>query len=263
MTGIALFARGGCGLPIAALGLLLLTACQTGRHDAAAPAGTEIGTLHTAGPNVTVNSRPVPPGTAVISGDTVATGPRSSALIALRGGGLVQLDQNTDPLFRRLVETVSSFGECVMEIVVGFGQVYVETEGQPICTSFGAWTTVARTRFNLQFVPPRAVLTVVDGQVTLRQPQQLAVGTATQAVLSGDRVVEVRPVTPLEIQQILAWRDNYRLESRPPPSRSAPPDFGPGIIPGFPGGFDFGWPRRSRGPRGDGYPKDSPKDSPG
>src|SRR5215469_7797699 len=60
-------------------------------------AGSALATLLVAGPYVSVNGRQTVNGTPIFSGDTILTGPASSARLEFYVGGSVQLDENTGP----------------------------------------------------------------------------------------------------------------------------------------------------------------------
>ena len=171
-----------------------------------------VGTLRVAGENVTVNGRAVRDNTEIYNGDDVATGPRSSALLDFSDGGMVQLDENTDPRWQR---SLVAPNRCSLLMSFDHGQFYAETPAVQKCglrVEFPSLEPFPRTRFNLQ-APNRSYsqLTVLDGRVDVGGPRRVTVPAAQQAELSGNRVLKTRPLSPEELRNVVAWRANYRF----------------------------------------------------
>jgi hypothetical protein len=101
-----------------------------------------VGVLRTAGQNVLFNGHPAQDRTPVFEGDKVTTGAASSARIDLAGGGFVQLDEQTDPVF--VWQRVRG-GVCLV-VRIFSGRAYAETPGgchvyeTPIVTAFARGT---------------------------------------------------------------------------------------------------------------------------
>jgi hypothetical protein len=105
--------------PIILLAVLAgLAACQV-------PTGQPPrGELLKSGQNVFVNGQFAPNGLRISSGDHVATGPSSSALIKWTDGTTVQLAPNTDP---GLSVTEGEAGGWLLTVDMGFGTVLIDT----------------------------------------------------------------------------------------------------------------------------------------
>ncbi len=90
----------GRSLFLASFVLTLLAACEP--IAVVEPSGDRriTATLLTDGNTVRVNGRKANAGQPIRPGDLVTTGPGSSALIRFSDGTTVQLDENTDPIFR-------------------------------------------------------------------------------------------------------------------------------------------------------------------
>jgi hypothetical protein len=161
-----------------------------------------IAMLLVAGPYVTVNGRPAASGMTISSGDTLVTGPASSARLAFYSGGSLQLDANTDPqIFAALAGYVGYL------IRVGTGQLYSEGEGQTI--DDGVARITGHSAFNLLVRPGQEVLTVVQGAASLAGAQLATVPDGTQVSIAGGRIVASRVVSPAELARITAWRHQY------------------------------------------------------
>lgn len=93
------------------------------------------------GTNVFLNASPVGSGTSVFDGDRVSTGPGSSALIELPNRGVVQLDENTDPILEFVRE-----GACVLVHAFKIGQLFAQ--GREICVR-DAWGMEAAARSSI------------------------------------------------------------------------------------------------------------------
>lgn len=171
-----------------------------------------VGTLRVAGENVTVNGRAVRNRTDLYNGDDVATGPQSSALLEFSDGGMVQLDENTDPRWQR---SVVAPDRCSLMMSVNHGQFYAETPAVQKCgllVDLHALETYPATRFNLEARSSSySRLTVLDGRVDVAGPKRVTVPASQQAELSGNRVLKTRPLSPEELQSAVAWRANYQF----------------------------------------------------
>ena len=78
------------------------------------------------GPNVTVGGRPAYSNMPVYENEEVKTGPGSTATILFRGGGLLQMDENTDPVFTLISQTL-----CVL-VQMFRGHAQLDSEGRCI-----------------------------------------------------------------------------------------------------------------------------------
>jgi hypothetical protein len=185
---------------------------------------TPIAMLLVAGPYVTVNGRPAPSGMTISSGDTVVTGPASSARLAFYSGGSLQLDANTDP---QVFAGVAGYVGYLIRIVSG--QLYSEGEGQTI--DDGVARITGHSAFNLLVRPGQEVLTVVEGAASLAGAQPATVPGGTQVSIAGGRIVASRLVSPAELAQITAWRHQYAFVPAAPAPYPAPQQYYPLPLP--------------------------------
>ena len=207
-----------------ALGRVLLAAVfLAAGHPQANAQGqgrTPIAMLLVAGPYVTVNGRPAASGMTISSGDTVVTGPASSARLAFYSGGSLQLDANTDP---QVFAAVTGYVGYLIRIVSG--QLYSDGEGQTI--DDGVARITGHSAFNLLVRPGREVLTVVTGAASLAGAQPATVPGGTQVSIAGGRIVASRLVSPAELAQITAWRHQYSFVPAAPAPYPAPQPYLP------------------------------------
>jgi hypothetical protein len=162
---------------------------------------------------------------SVRSGDTVATGPASSALIRLRGS-LVQLDENTDPSF---FEHARNYLGCTLSVVLNIGQMDVDAEGT--CLSGGGASFLSGSRFNLKIVPGGAVLTVTEGKVVIWGTERASVAAGTQASILDGRIVEQHRISAAELRSTIGWRERYTFApASSGPARSQPAFAGYGAL---------------------------------
>ncbi len=196
------------------------TTPQDGYGTAAPSAACErIATLRLAGERrVYLNNRPASDGAPLCNGDRVSTGAASSAYILFARGGLVQLDQNTDPIFQVLQELVIEvFG-------LNDGQMYAESPpgGKIIVRSPNGNLETSGTSFNLRVSPFQSLLTVLHGRVQLMLPG-VGLLEPNEQVGFKNGVVEFRRTLSLaEIGAVVQWRDRYPL--RAPDSGEKPAD---------------------------------------
>jgi hypothetical protein len=181
---------------------------------------TPIAMLLVAGPYVTVNGRPAASGMTISSGDTVVTGPASSARLAFYSGGSLQLDANTDP---QVFAAVAGYVGYLVRVVSG--QLYSEGEGQTI--DDGVARITGHSAFNLLVRSGQEVLTMVEGAASLAGAQAATVPGGTQVSITGGRIVASRLVSPAELAQITAWRHQYAFVPAPSAPYPAPQPYPP------------------------------------
>ena len=185
--------------------LMIVTGCSTAK-----PANF-IGTMRVAGDHVTVNGRPADDETDIFSGDDVATGPASSALVEFQDGGIVQLDENTDPSWRH---TATGPDQCSLAMSMQYGQFYAETKKCALDVDLNALRSQADTRFNLEARNPSlSTLSVLDGRVAVAATQPVVVGEAEQAQIAGNHVVHTAPLSKAQMDAAVAWRSKYSFSS--------------------------------------------------
>jgi hypothetical protein len=188
---------------------------------------TVIGTLQVSGAQVFVDGTPASTGSPIYDGSRVVTGSSSSCLVDLEGGGSIQLDENTDPLFTLLKQ-----GFCIL-IEIGSGQVFEDTPGQCIRFKTPDGSANSDTKVNIDLRSGRTAWTVAHGEVRLNPPVSYVVRPYEQVTVSHQRIVERRRVTPAELANITAWRRKYfrvrpvTQPPFPPPPYSPPPRYSP------------------------------------
>ncbi|MDI6791688.1 MAG: FecR family protein [bacterium] len=201
-----------------ALSLMVLWGCASipPRHE------DFIGTLRVLGKsNVWVNQKKAYKKMKIYSGDSVRTGQDSSAIISFPDGGFIQLDQNTDPEFRKWFEQA----KCIIKIFIGYGRVFGETKGG--CETIietDHLSAVPNTTFQIEVTPQHSTVTVIKGKIKIKQreqPEELVVRSSEQVRVS-DRVGEVRTLSREELRSIPLWREKYgdgtvRQEPEPNP----------------------------------------------
>lgn len=184
-----------------------------------------VGTLEVSGTEVFVNGTPARSGEAIYDGNKVTTGAGSSALVNLDGGGSVQLDENTDPLFKF---QLFREGWCLV-INIASGQLFDDTHGGrcvEIKTPDGSG--VAASRVNVQVGSAGTSWTVLQGAVRLARPAGTVVHAFERVTVSKGKIVETSRLSADELARITAWRAKYRLR----PGPIAVPPFPPAISPG-------------------------------
>jgi len=201
-------------LPLAALllsSLLAITGCATNaagdarRYDLPPMREDTIARLAVDGPNAYINALRVPHGSYVRDGDVVTTGPGTSVQLLFNQGGSVQLDQNTDPLFRLIRQSA-----CVlMEIAVGQAAVAtnntcIEFRNQRLNTA-----GVARSLINVDVRGNEARITVIEGRVEMANPGSAVLYANDQYVATSPSAWYVQKLAPEAARARGAWTQRY------------------------------------------------------
>ena len=170
------------------------------------------------GPNAFINGKRARHGSYVYDGDTVSTGRRTSANLILNDGGYVQLDEDTDPEFRLLRQ-----GACVLMAIIR-GQAAVFTNGQ--CVEFKNerlnTAGVAHSLVNIKVLEQEARITVIEGDVDMRRPREVALDRYSQYTATSEGASEVRQLSAADAAATAAWTQSY---FRPAPAQR------PGVSP--------------------------------
>lgn len=212
----------------------LLILAVAPRQAGAQGQGQPIATLFIDGPYVTLNGVPAANGVVIRGGDTVATGPASSAKAVFFAGGSVQLDANTDPEFLELLE--QGYG-CVVRVILNTGQVY--GDGSSACVSHGPSWILPSSAFNLVVAQGVETLTVTAGHIRAGGVEWTTVPAGTQISLAAGHIIAQRRVSADEMRRITRWRGRYRFTSAAPapaptpgnwPAPSPPVTCPPGLI---------------------------------
>ncbi|MCX5908462.1 MAG: hypothetical protein NTY64_15080 [Deltaproteobacteria bacterium] len=203
------------------LSLILLAGCPpgmvTGPGGGLQPSAGEVGRFESVqGPNVTVADRPAHVNMPIYEREEVRTGPGSTATIRFNGGGVMQLDERTDPIFSVIKGTF-----CILQIdirVQGGRTIWTVLEGRIEVSS----------KQN-----PRVRVTVTAGQRTevlrarVEPPRQMPTAELRERA-SRFMKIQVAPIQPRTEPPVVS-----------PPARTLPPTmrdrvFEPGPTPSPP-----------------------------
>ncbi len=195
-----------CG---AVIGLLLCgcAGMQTGPEP-----GASIGTLHVVfGTEVYVNGKEAFDGRPIYGGDDVATGSGAGVIVNFPDGGFIQLDEQTDPTIRELIEQ----GKCVILAFFRYGRAFGAT-GRDCAISTNdpnLASITGGTQFNLEIGGDRSILTVIRGTMRLRLADgERAVHAGQQVAVSRHYLIGIRDLSPEELRRVTSWR-----QKRPKP----------------------------------------------
>jgi hypothetical protein len=140
------------------------------------------------------------------NGDFVATGPASRARLNFISGGYLQLEENTDPEFW---EHLPNAGRCVIEFVLQRGTVSGETgDCDVIATMPDGTEIIIQSKFVLTANLASSVLTILDGQATVRSGRAVQVGTGEQIVISQGFDSRPTPLTIPSLRLVNEYFDN-------------------------------------------------------
>jgi hypothetical protein len=190
-------------------------------------AGT-IARLIVDGPNAYINRQPVQGGNYVIDGDTVSTGPGTSAKLILNEGGEIQLDENTDPLFKQ--------GACLLLKIVRGRVAFRNMKCQEFEDGL-KMAGVARSYVHiLSLENELSRVTVLEGAVDMRSPSPATLGRNDEYVATAAGAVQVLQLTPEEANSRVGWTRNYfRPRAAPRSSGLSPAEAG--VVGGIIGGI--------------------------
>jgi hypothetical protein len=179
-----------------------------------------IGSVSVAGDHVQVDGKPATNGMKIRSGSVVTTGPASSALIDLAGGGTLQLDENTDPEFHMIlrgkpVERVDE-DQCEIRIekingrVAGHATKCVLT----VSSEIGPLTFQPEGEFNLSVEGPVATLTTREGQSNVEQPANVTLWPRQQLRARDARASSPTSPPRGDLDEIFRWQTKYKFPTR-------------------------------------------------
>lgn len=166
------------------------------------------------GPNAFIDGRPVRSGSYVSDGETVSTGPRTSAKLILNEGGEIQLDENTDPLFKR--------GACLLMKILRGRVVFRNMK----CLEFEdglQMAGVARSYVHILSLENESRVTVIEGEVEMRSPSPATLGRNTEYIATAAGTVQVLPLTPEQANARADWIRKYFLPRPAPQSGGLSP----------------------------------------
>ncbi|WP_157654765.1 hypothetical protein [Burkholderia ubonensis] len=184
-----------------------------------------LGRLEADGANGYLNGRHFKQGTLVYSGAQVTTGANTSIKIHLRKGGVIQLDENTDPLLEE--------GECLL-IKVFTGRVFFNSDATT-CIDTADLSTTLNTVANLTASGQGSVFTLIRGHAVVRRPIQAALAPGQQ-VWAAHGAAQIRQLLPQEAVATTLWVQRYFRNPvvppvEPPPPRVVPPPPRQRIVP--------------------------------
>jgi len=168
----------------------------------------QIGVLGTSGSEVFVNHQRVASGTTIYSNDNVSTGPNSSAIIDFSvGGGFLQLDENTDPVFSwDLVEGV----RCIFARILS-GQVYVDKA--EFCLATPAADVVSGSRINVQVTAQQSVITLLQGSLRGTRPRTPTLAPGQEMIADiRETNARIRSLNRTVSSERVAWLARYRFQ---------------------------------------------------
>lgn len=190
--------------------------------------GKAIGTLRVSGPNVWLNNSQGRDGDTVFAGSTVATGEGSSALVEFQGGGYLQIDENTDPLFDWLAQS-----RCILIRLIR-GQAYLKRERACVEGPNIGLILNSEANIRLDREPNLSEVTLLQGSADVSRPASIRLVPGEQFIVSGRQIAALRHLTPAQLRAVIAWRGHYRFRPLPAPESE--------------GGFRIPLPDRSREP---------------
>ena len=204
------------GLALAVSACMALQSCATTPQGGGEPTAYQsdckpVGTLRLAGERkVRLNNRLASDKVPVCSGDSVSTGPNSGAYVLFDSGGYVQFDQNSDPIFRVLQELV------IEVIGLNAGQIFAQSPpgGQIRVSGTNGDFETNGTQFNLRMSGDASVLTVIEGQVSLRRPAMTAVYPGEQVGYRRGAMDYRRSLSPSMMAEVTQWRARYPMPDR-------------------------------------------------
>jgi hypothetical protein len=167
--------------------------------------GTEgfIGNLHVDGANAFLNQKRAYHGMKIYSGDNVTVGAATRVRVMFPDGGFIELDENTDPDFRKWFEA----GKCIVKIFFKSGRTYGETGHEcEIIVNTTHLDAFSKTKFNMEIRPQQTILTVIEGRMTLERPERRPIEQSYQVVVSDQGVQSVRLLSSEELRSVTGWR---------------------------------------------------------
>jgi len=188
----------------------------SGYAQSYAQSGGSIGTLRVAGDKVWIDDRPAKDGDTVSLGSSVRTGSRSSALLEFSGGGYLQLDENTDPLFQWLAQS-----KCIL-IRMLKGQVHLKRERT--CVEAPNLNLILDSEANIEITTGLTKVTLIKGSATVLLPTQIKLLPGQQLRVNDQGVPSVVKLSSGELDSVLSWTKHYRFPSPPRTDRSLNPD---------------------------------------
>ena len=162
-----------------------------------------IGNLHVDGANAFLNQKRAYHRMKIYSGDNVTVGAATRVRVMFPDGGFIELDENTDPDFRKWFEA----GKCIVKIFFKSGRTYGETGHEcEIIVNTTHLEAFSKTKFNMEITPQQTILTVIEGRMMLERPERRPIEQSYQVVVSDQGVQSVRPLSSEELRSVTGWR---------------------------------------------------------
>ena len=205
--------------------ILLLTGCPPPSSVIPPPPnGREIiGTIETMQGDgvVTVAGRSADPNMAIYEGEEVKTGDRSTVIIRFSRGGLMQLRENTDPIFTIMRESM-----CLL-IRMFYGHALLDSGGQCVNADTPESGAFINTKVDIRVEGGRTVFEVLEGRIEVAakaRPQQRTSVTSGQTVVVSSSMVEpAKPLTQRELQDLNTRFRQIREIRAPDPAKGLTP----------------------------------------
>lgn len=176
-----------------------------------------VGMMQVAGSNAFLNGQPVRTRDPVVinDGDYVSTGAATSVRIGLTAdgyGGIIQLDENTDP--NLIIAT-----RCIVMRMVK-GQALVNAKN--ICMGTTNLSSVTRSVVNFKVDDTGGTtVTVIEGQLEVEKPAPMTIAASERLVVLADGTVHRYPVNATEAARSAEWTQRYEFGN--PASADHPP----------------------------------------
>lgn len=169
------------------------------------PREDTIARLAVDGQNAYINGVRAPHGSYVRDGEVVTTGPATSANLIFNSGASIQLDQNTDPLFKLLRQ-----GACML-IEIARGQAAVATNNACVEFSTVRFDTrgLAHSLINIRAAEREVRVTVIEGQVEMLRPGATILNANQEYIATEGGRWQVRQITPAQAAGTGAWTKDY------------------------------------------------------
>ncbi len=177
------------------------------------------------GPNVTVGGRPAYSNMPVYENEEVKTGPSSAATVLFRGGGLLQLDENTDPVFTLISQTL-----CVL-VQMFRGHAQLDSEGRCIEAATPESQAFINSKIDIRIEGAVTTWRVLAGRIDVAarmRPQERINVTAGQRIVASRARLERPVIMPqAELQEL----NRHFLQTRVSPVAPIQPRTGPSVPP--------------------------------
>jgi hypothetical protein len=178
---------------------------------------TCVGHVRVAGENAKLDGKPARTGMKIRSGSVVTTGPDSSVLIDLAGGGTIQIDENTDPEFSlwlrgERVEHVDE-NQCEIRVERINGRVAGQTMkcAVTVSTEIGPLTFKPEGEFNLSVEGRVATLTTREGQANVERPTNVTLWARQQISARDARASSPTSPSRRDIDETFRWQTKYKF----------------------------------------------------